>query len=134
MTPVQPEELSALLDGELSPERAAEIERRMASDPALRTAFEALSDLDARWRTAARTAVFTPVIARPAPQPGTWMAAAGIAAGLVVLRLVVRAIDVEGLAFALQAVVLAALLAGLVRMVRADQSALSQGAMPLAES
>jgi anti-sigma factor RsiW len=133
MTPVQPEELSALLDGELSAERAAEIERQMVSDPALRAEFELLSDLDAQWRTAARTAVFTPGLVRPTPQRGTWMAAAGIVAGLVALRIVVRVIDVESLAYAMQAVVLAVLLAGLVRMVRADQSAIGRGVMPLAK-
>jgi anti-sigma factor RsiW len=123
MTPVPPEELSALIDRELSPERAAQIERRMAADPELRAAFEALSDLDSRCAAAARTAVFAPNIVRPAANPRHWAAAVGIAAALVGLWVAVRAIDAVVVAFAMQAAALAVLLAGLIRIGRADQPA-----------
>ena len=120
MTPVQPEELSALIDGELGPERAAEIERRMAEDPALRAAFDALRDLDGQWKAAAATAVFMPTLARPAADPRHGAAAVGSAAALAGLWVMGRAVDAVDVVFAAQAVVLAGLLAGLILIVRAD--------------
>ena len=123
MTPVEPEELSALIDRELSPERAAEIERRLTTDPALRAALEALRDLDDRWKAAARTGVFAPNIVHPTPNPWMSAAAVGGSAALVGLWVAVRAFDVVGLAYAMQAVALAVVLAGLVRIARADQAA-----------
>jgi anti-sigma factor RsiW len=60
MNAIDPAELSALLDGELSPQRAREVEAAIARDPELRAAFGRLRALDARWRSMASTAAFRP--------------------------------------------------------------------------
>lgn len=59
MNPVQPEELSALLDGELDAARAAEVKAQIQADPMLCHEFEALRAVDAGWRAAADSAAFT---------------------------------------------------------------------------
>lgn len=58
--PVTQEELSALLDDALPPRRAAEVEERLAEDPALRAEYEALARTVALYRG-------TPL---PEPPPG----------------------------------------------------------------
>jgi anti-sigma factor RsiW len=75
--PVDPAELSALIDGELPPERAGEVEARLAQDPALRAEYEALRANDARWRQAAGAATFVPTInlGRTREVPLPWLAA-----------------------------------------------------------
>jgi anti-sigma factor RsiW len=59
---IDPAELSAYLDGELSSTRAREIEAALASSPALRDELDQLGESDRRWRAAARTASFRPDI------------------------------------------------------------------------
>ncbi len=113
MTPVLPEELSALLDGELDPRRAAEVERQIASDPELGAAFDALRQADGLWRSQAGAARFAPRIDLP-PSPTHAHArlamGVGVAAMLVALRVVVRGVDAVEVAFGLQAVVMVAVL------------------------
>lgn len=53
MSHVNPEELSALLDGELSDERAIEVQRALESDPILVRELETLRRLDGRLKKAA---------------------------------------------------------------------------------
>ena len=111
MIPVQPEELSALIDGELDPQRTSELKAQIAADPALRASFEALRDLDNRWRAAARTAAFIPQIRPPAPARWNgWLTAVAVAAALVGMRIAVRATDTTTTELAVQALVLAAVL------------------------
>ena len=121
MIPVQPEELSALIDGELDPRRAAEVEMQIAADRELRVAFEALRDMDDRWRTAARAIAFVPEVRLPARAAwnGRFMALA-VAIALVVVRVAVRVIDTTTVAFAFQMLVLAAVLAWIAWLERKD--------------
>lgn len=65
MKPVQPEELSALLDGELESARVLEVRAQMAIDPALRREFEVLSAADTAWRVSAAAAAFVPAVQMP---------------------------------------------------------------------
>ncbi len=68
MNGVDPAELSALLDGELPPERAAQVRAAIEADPGLRADYERLSRLDAAWSAAAASAAFRPqprAIGRP---------------------------------------------------------------------
>jgi len=65
MRQVQDEELSALLDGELEPQRAEQVRARIEADPALRKEFGALVRLDARLRGMAAEAAFVPDISFP---------------------------------------------------------------------
>ncbi len=62
MNPIEPAELSAYLDDELSPARAREVEAALRGSPALRAEFDALLEADERWRAAARSASFRPRI------------------------------------------------------------------------
>lgn len=122
MTQVLPEELSALIDGELDPGRAAEVRRRIEADPDLQAAFDALRVRDERWRTAARTAAFAPeVLPVRTRRSGRWLAGLAVAAALVGLRLAVRAIDAAAVAFALQALVLFAVLCAVASAARPER-------------
>ena len=121
MIPVQPEELSALIDGELDPQRAAEVGMQIAADRELRVAFEALRDMDDRWRTAARAIAFVPEVRLPARAAwnGRFMALA-VAIALVGVRVAVRVIDTTTVGFAFQMLVLAAVLAWIAWLERKD--------------
>lgn len=92
MKPVDSAELSALLDGELSPGRAAEVRRALAEDSELRTEFENLSAVHSDLIASAEAAKFHPRISLAG---GTWFPAAGIigfAVAMLALRLVVKLI------------------------------------------
>ena len=65
MKRIDPCELSALLDDELTPERAAEVRQAIADDPALRREYEELALLDDELQTHAREAVFQPRVEIP---------------------------------------------------------------------
>jgi anti-sigma factor RsiW len=60
MTPIEPVELSAFLDGELPEERAQEVRTALAQDPALRQSFDQLVVLDTDWKARASAAKFRP--------------------------------------------------------------------------
>ncbi|MDB5676158.1 MAG: hypothetical protein JWM65_3140 [Sphingomonas bacterium] len=62
MTPLNPAELSAYLDGELSETRAREIAAMIAASPALLDQLDILGREDAAWRVAAGAAAFRPVL------------------------------------------------------------------------
>jgi anti-sigma factor RsiW len=121
MIPVQPEELSALIDGELDPQRAAEIKMQMAADPELRAAFDALRDLDGRWRRSARTAAFVPQVRLPTRAKwNSRLMILAVAVALVGVRAAVRMIDTAMIGVALQFIVLVAMLARIVWLERKD--------------
>lgn len=121
MIPVQPEELSALIDGELDPRRAAEVEMQIAADRELRVTFEALRDMDDRWRAAARTIAFVPQVRLPARATWNgWFMALAVTIALVGVRAAVRVIDTTTIGFAFQILVLAAVLARIAWLERKD--------------
>lgn len=62
MTPLNPAELSAYLDGELSETRAREVAAMIAADPALLGELDMLGRDDAAWRVAAGSAAFRPAL------------------------------------------------------------------------
>ncbi|GMV97976.1 MAG: zf-HC2 domain-containing protein [Phycisphaerae bacterium] len=122
MNPIEPAELSAYLDGELSPRRAREVESALATDPALRAEYERLAALDASWRDAARAAGFDPPVAVEEAQltPGAWpaWALAGLVA-LLVIRIVPKFIGPALAGAGLHAAALAVILAwAVVRLGR----------------
>jgi anti-sigma factor RsiW len=69
MKPIESAELSAYLDGELSPARMLEIEMALASDAGLRSEFEALEASNLSWSAAAQSVMFTPQIEIPSALP-----------------------------------------------------------------
>jgi anti-sigma factor RsiW len=62
MTPLNPAELSAYLDGELSETRAREVAAMIAANPALLDELDMLGREDAAWRVAAGAAAFRPAL------------------------------------------------------------------------
>jgi anti-sigma factor RsiW len=130
MNPVQSDELWALLDGELEPDRAFEIEAQMAADPALRRQFEALSATDARWRLAAASAAFMPKVLMPvqvgAQATGvvSWLPALVVAAGILIFaRIVLKLAGSDAWILGVPLVSLALLIVGVTGFVRIEQRA-----------
>lgn len=69
MSLIAPAELSALLDGELDPERASMVRQAIASDPVLRAEFEMLKRLDRTVAEAAAAAAFEARVVIPEKVP-----------------------------------------------------------------
>jgi anti-sigma factor RsiW len=90
MNEVDPAELSALLDGELSAERAAEVRRAITQDTALRREYEQLARLDADLKATARAAVFQPRVQIPKPLSERRLHVAWVAFALLGLRLALK--------------------------------------------
>lgn len=118
----QPEELSALLDGELGAERASELKRYLALDPELLAQYEALRESDAAWLAAAATARFAPRVCLPneGDRP-VWSAGfVALAAGLLALRMSTTLTDAPVVQIGVHVGALAALLFGIVWIVNRD--------------
>ena len=122
MTPIQPEELSALLDGELDPGRAREVEGQIAADPILYAEFEALSVADAAWRAAAASATFAPQVRLRVSPVGWLVGFATVIGGLVVLRIIFKLTGSDAFAFSLPAISLALLLAAIMWLADAERA------------
>jgi hypothetical protein len=89
MNRVDPAELSALLDGELPPDRAAQVRAAIDADPALQAEYRRLCQLHATWSAAAASAAFRPqlgTLGRLSPRFYTPLACGMLA--LVVVRFV----------------------------------------------
>lgn len=87
MKPIDPAELSGLLDGELTAARAQEVRQAFGADPQLRASYDALCGLDDQLQRCAAAIRFEPgrpVIARPARRGG-WLVA------VVILLVAIRA-------------------------------------------
>jgi hypothetical protein len=65
MEPINPEELSAYLDGELDANRAREVKTAIENDAAIRQAYQIIAEADSAWRSAAQSAGFRPKITIP---------------------------------------------------------------------
>jgi anti-sigma factor RsiW len=91
MLPIDPAELSAFLDGELSAARADEVRAALAQDPLLRRSYEQLVALDADWKAQASAAMFRPRVRIAANRvPGRLLTAAAVL-GLLGLRIALKA-------------------------------------------
>lgn len=131
MIEVQPEELSALLDGELDPARAAQVRAQIEQDPQLRQEFANLSANDAAWRAAAIPATdFAPAVTLPvhaaAQSPagdakGGWLPALAVATGiLIAVRTVLKLSGSDALGLALPLASLLLLIPLVVWLAQAD--------------
>jgi anti-sigma factor RsiW len=119
MKSIDPVELSGLLDGELDPLRAQEVQAALARDPALRSEFEALRAADRGWRAAAGGAAIPIRTALPASGIRILPVAAPLLAVLVALRLLASLGDLVTLALLLHGVAFAALLTWTMRTAQA---------------
>lgn len=123
MKQVQEEELSALIDGELSPERAEEVRVMLQTNPALREQFAVLGKFDAQLWRAGEDAAFSAEITFPAKPLVTgsvrmWPLGIGVALALVVIRLLPKLIDLPTLGVSLQVAACAAILSIIIKMTR----------------
>jgi len=119
MKPVQPSELSALLDGELEVSRRQEVEAALASDATLQAQFLALKSADRQWRAAAHAASFQPQIdlkPRDSSRHSAVLITLGLLA-LIILRFAPKFIDAMTFGIALHVVALVVLLYQLVVML-----------------
>ena len=131
---ISPEELSALLDGELLPKRASEVRQALAQDAALAAQYAQLEKLHQHCMSAAENARFEIAIPLPAPvEPRCKLPT-------IVIAVVIPAIAIQHLAawpdsFALavmiHAVVLLIVLMTIGQLARIpDAAALSPGPVP----
>ncbi|MHB8902114.1 MAG: anti-sigma factor family protein [Thermoguttaceae bacterium] len=126
MRPVRPEEVSALLDGELPPERANEVRLAIANDDHLRQVYQELAETDGRLASLAAACRFEPRISLPPvlEPPVLGLPIWAVATGLLIVRIVAK-LAPAGPGLILQAAVIA-LLAGwllwrLLPALRADR-------------
>jgi anti-sigma factor RsiW len=93
MLPIDPAELSAFLDGELSASRAEEVRAALVRDPVLRRSYELLVARDADWSARASAAMFRPRVRLDhAPVATRVLAATAVVLGLLPLRLALKAL------------------------------------------
>jgi anti-sigma factor RsiW len=118
--PVEAWELSGLLDGELSPERAAEVRAEIESDPALREQWKILTRLDLQWSDSAVSADLAVRVSLPIVR---WPLAASVLVGMLLLavRFVPKFIA-PTVGLILQSAVLALLLTCAVVLVNKAES------------
>ena len=105
MKPVDPTEVSALLDGELSPERAEQVRCAIAEDSELRRVFDELSIVHTDLMHCAAAARFQPrlTLAKSTSSPG--ISIVGLGLTVLTLRLTVKLLPL-GLGVAFQATAL----------------------------
>jgi anti-sigma factor RsiW len=109
MKPIDPAEVSALVDGELPPDRAKEVRLAIADDQSLHRVYRELLAMDADLKLAAAQAAFQPRVVLPgaAGNFGAGMFVAGVV--LVLLRVVMKLTSPE-LAAGLATILLAAVI------------------------
>jgi len=85
-------EISALLDGELDPKRAAEVRSAIERDPVLQSQFKRLGEADRAWAGAARSAQFMPAVPWDAVSPSPSRAHAWVVTALAFMMVAGRLI------------------------------------------
>jgi anti-sigma factor RsiW len=108
MRPIDPAEISALIDGELPPERVQEVRRAIAEDASLRRVYDELAAMDAKLTASAARAMFQPEVVLPGAVTGDSSRVFLTAILLVVLRLAMKLASPElatGMAIVMLAVV-----------------------------
>lgn len=129
MKPIEPAEISALLDGELSGQRADEVRRAIAEDESLRQVYEKLADLDGDLKACAAQAAFRPRVSIRAPS-ALGVRVLAMAALMLLVRLTVKLLPfglAEVLELAVLALVVGWLLTGLLRASEEDRRRLAGG-------
>jgi anti-sigma-K factor RskA len=119
MRPVQPEELSALLDRELSPKRADEVRAQVSVDSAMAEELKTLAHFDTRWRALATASAFEPRVDLPR-RSQFWRSAllATGAVALIVIRLAPKFLDSAVLGVTLNVLALAVVLGAVFWLTR----------------
>jgi anti-sigma factor RsiW len=121
MKPVDPAEISALLDGELPPSRAAEVRRAIAQSDSLRRAYEQLAAIDVDLKAYAAKAVFHPQLWIAEKPSGRDLRLLGVALLLLAVRLAVKVVPAS-IGLGLESVVLVLVVGWLLhRLVGASE-------------
>jgi len=129
MRPIDPAEISALIDGELPPERAREVRRAIAQEASLRRVYEQLVRLDTDLKAAAAQVMFQPHVELPRATGGYGMRVFLAAAVLAIVRLAMKWAS-PGLATIFAAALLAVVVGWVLqRLVRASEAEFQQGAL-----
>ncbi len=109
MRPVSPEELSALLDGELPPDRAQQVRSAVNGNEHLRHLYEELAATDKALASLSSTAQFEPRVWLPQTSPLLGPPVFTVALGLLAVRILAKVLPqapgflLQGLAIALLA-------------------------------
>ena len=107
MKPIDPSEISALLDGELSLERAEQVRRAIAEDSEMRRVFEELSAVHRDLIVCAVAARFQPQITFAKSSSFPPVSILGLGLAMLILRLTVKLLPLGvGVAFQATALVL----------------------------
>ena len=125
MRRIDPAEISALLDGELPPDRAQEVRLAIAEDASLRRVYQQLAAMDADLKASAAQAMFQPQVVLPAPEIAYGVRIFFTSVILVILRLTMKLSPPQWatvLSIALLAVVVGWLLRRLLQVSEEDQN------------
>ena len=95
MKPVDPAEISALLDGELSPERAEQVRRALDEDGELRRVFENLSVVHEDLTACGVAARFRPRISLPGSTRFPAVGVLGFTVAMLVLRVTAKLVPLS---------------------------------------
>ncbi len=90
MQPISPEELSALLDGELESDRAEEVRLAMSQDESLRRMYEQLAKTDNALASLAVGYQFEPRISLPETSPVAGLPVYSVALCLLAVRVLAK--------------------------------------------
>ena len=90
MRPISPEEISALLDGELMPQRAEEVRRAVAEDERLRQIYEQMAGTDSALSAFATACKFEPHVSLPSISPVLGFPVYAVALGLLIVRILAK--------------------------------------------
>jgi len=90
MKPISPEEISALFDGELMPDRAEEIRRAMIEDGRLRQIYEQMAETDTALSLFAAACKFEPHVSLPSISPVLGFPIYAVASGLLMVRILAK--------------------------------------------
>jgi hypothetical protein len=113
MKPISPEEISALLDGELPADRAEEVRRAMVEDERLRRIYEQMASTDSALSSLAAACQFEPQLSLPSVSPVLGFPICAVASGLLIVRILEKLLPF-GPGIWLQALVLAIVAAWLL--------------------
>ncbi len=113
MKPISPEEISALFDGELMPDRAEEVRRAMIDDERLRRIYEQIATTDIALTSCAAACQFEPHVSLPSISPVVGFPIYGLAFGLLIVRIVAKSLPF-GPSISLQALAIALVAAWLL--------------------
>jgi anti-sigma factor RsiW len=120
MKPIEHQEISGLIDGQLAPADAERVRQAIAGDETLRAEHEELAALDNDLKAIAATAAFQPHVSLLPSPAGFPFSTPALIAAVLVLRLALKTMPTAS-GCVIAAGVLALLIWGMVRLVKAQE-------------